>query len=190
MLWKTLLALTATLFLIAAVLVTSSVLGYMPTLRIFVGDDALILGLAGKSVIERGVWGVGAFFLFLSSFVLFGFALRSSHPRGFSISNQKFGRFLRTGQVVVSSRGIHALAAYTAERIKGVYEAATKVRLNRRGWWIDVHIVVAPETSLPELLAEIKERMQEVLMNHTGLPVARLRVWAQLDPMSNKKRVC
>lgn len=189
MFWKTLLALVATLLALTAAAIFGSALGYLPPLRVMVGDYSLALGLAGRSILEKSLWGGGGFLILLIALLLFGWVVRGGVQRSFTISNRKFGRFLSTGQVMVSARGIHALAAYSAERIKGIYEAGSRVRLSGKGWNVDLHIVVSPESSLPELLAEIKERMQTTMLNHTGLPIRRLRVWAQLDPISNKKRV-
>jgi len=189
MFWKTLLALVATLLALAAASIFGSVLGYLPTTRILIGQYSLALGLAGRSVLEKSLWSGGAFVVMLVALFLFGLVVRAGVQRSFTISNQKFGRFLSTGQVIVNARSIHALTAYTAERIKGIYEAGSRVRLVRRGWNVDLQIVVAPETSLPELLSLLKERMQSTMLNHTGLPVRRLRIWAQFDPISKKKRV-
>jgi len=188
MLWRTLLALFALLLLLGAVVVIGSVVDLIPAIRVMAGEYTLVLGLAGKAVALRAVWGGGAFVALLLSALLLTAALRGATGKNFVITSQRFGRFQSSGTVVVSARGMHALASYAAERVKGVYEAATKIDLKRKGWHVDLHIVVAPETSLPDLLADLKERVQTAIHHHTGLPVTRLRVWAQLDPISDKQR--
>ncbi|MEQ9321391.1 MAG: hypothetical protein RIF41_19665 [Polyangiaceae bacterium] len=173
----------------SAVVVGASAMRLVPIGRISIGNVLLTLGLGDLPLQRRALWILGAVLVVILALLLLRSALRSSGDRGFLLSSRGGVGALGGGSVVVSARSLHALATFTAERVDGVLEASTRIRQSRKGWRVDAWIVLSPRVELRSVAHDVRVAIEESLAGHTGLTVARTRIWAQLDPLSKKRRV-
>lgn len=93
------------------------------------------------------------------------------------------------GEVTVALRGLVALVRREAERDPGVREAEPYLKVGRHGWTVRCRVVTAPEAELPETISRLKPRLTDALEQHTGLPVHRLDIDAQLHSLDASGRV-
>lgn len=182
----TLLALTT---LAVAVFVAGSALRLVPLGELHLGNTSLTLGLADLPMTQRLAWLGGAALTGLLALALVPSVLRFGDNRLITLSTSRRSGMMGGGSIAVSSRSLHALAAYRAESVPGVLEALTRLKLKRKGWYVDLQVVLTQKAHVQEVGAELRTAMQDAMQSHTGYPVARLRVWAQLNPLSKRKRV-
>lgn len=173
----------------AAVGIGASMFGLVPEAALRLGNHQLAVGLREASVLRRGLWGMGSVVAVLVAFMLLRLAVRRPSRDRILLTRNKLGRPFGGGEVSVSRRGLCSIAAYTAQKHHGVFDALTDVRLSRRGWRVDLRVVLAPHAALPEVVAGLKTELHDAMYHHTGLPVDRLRIFAQLDPLSRSRRV-
>jgi hypothetical protein len=161
----------------------------LPLGELQIGDTNVIVGLSDLPLATRTVWLVGAAMVAIVALLLLPAAFRSDRDGLVVLSTSRKLGMVGGGSLAVSSRSLHALATYRAEAVPGVLEAFTRMRLKRKGWQIDLQVVLSPKCEVQAVGNELRTAMNEALRSHTGYPIARLRIWAQLDPLSKKQRV-
>lgn len=180
----------ASLLLVAVVgIVLASSAGAVPMANVQLGGALVTLGLGDLPLGRRLVWGGGALLVGTLALFMLWTAVRSYRDRAIVLRRGRRGGMLGGGSVAVSERSLVALTVYAAERLAGVLEAFARIKLRRRGWRIDIWIALTPRAELPTLVDDVRIALQETLRSHTGYPIERLRIWAQLDPLSKSKRV-
>lgn len=135
-------------------------------------------------------WGAGGLVALLLGLACL--ALAAARPRG--EGRQVVLRGLDTegygdGTLTVSMRALRALVAAEAQRVRGVREATPHVRLRRGGWHVDCQVALDPAASVPEVAHTLKPRLHKALEHHTGLPVERVDVRAQIGLRDAHRRV-
>ena len=172
-----------------AVFLGGNALGLAPTAHFRAAGYRVVLGVGDGQFADRAIYLGVALGVFLLGLLLMRLAVHNPARDKIVLTRTKIGRALGGGEVAISRRGLRAIAAHNAQKTKGVYEAFTDVSLHRRGWHVDLRIVLAPHAALPDVLSDMKTALYESLYHHTGLPVHKLRVYAQMDPLSKQRRV-
>lgn len=180
----------ASLLLVAVVsIVVASALGAVPVANVQFGSALVTLGLADLPLGRRLAWGGSALLVGVLAVVMLLTAVRSYRDRSIVLRRGRRGGMVGGGSVAVSERSLVALTVYAAERLVGVLEAFARIKLKSRGWRVDIWISLTPRAELPALVDDVRTALQDALRSHTGYPIARLRIWAQLEPLSKSKRV-
>ena len=182
-------ALGCLLGLATSLWVVASATSLAPPARLGLGDAAVSIGLDGLDGGTRALWAAGGVVASLLMLALFWRVLRAGADRGVVLSRGRQRGMLGGGTLEVSEASMHALANYTCERIDGVYEAYSKLTMRRRGWYADIALVLSPGAQVRDVALEVKKALEDSLRGHTSVGVARIRIWAQLDPLEKRRRV-
>lgn len=182
-------ALFALVGLAAAALVIASAFGALPLGQLNVSGTSVTVGLADLPMKTRLTWAGCAVLVVIVVLVSLPTALRFERDALITLSRSRRNGMIGGGSLAVSSRSLHALATFRAESVPGVLEAFTRLKLKRKGWYVDLQVVLTAKAEVQQVGKTLRTAMHEALRAHTGYPVARLRVWAQLDPLSKRRRV-
>jgi hypothetical protein len=87
----------------------------------------------------------------------------------------------KTGTVTISLVGLRRLADHVIGAIPGVQASVSEAQPTSSGLVFRCQVAVAPEASTLQLAEEIRARVSEAVENHTGRPVARVHVDAQVS---------
>ncbi len=186
----------AALFLSFALLIASIVLGWQglasnAPFEVSIGGMSLFFDFHELVLWQRAVWSSLAVFGFVLCLVLMRLAFLQprSKQKQIVLSNPAGNGVYGGGRVSVSLGSLRAILVLTAERIEGVREASPELRLKRNGWHINCRVAIRPDASLPEVTAALKTRLKESIEHHTGLPVEKIDIAAQLNPIRDLQRV-
>ena len=92
------------------------------------------------------------------------------------------------GAVSISNASVCACGRHAAEEVAGVHANAARARLRgRKGWQIDLGITVDPAANVPDLVQQIRAKLNASLEHQTGLPLATLRVRAELERPNDRR---
>lgn len=186
----------AALFLSFVLLIVSFALGW----QVFTNQTPVALSIGGMSLSldfyllplwQKAVWSSLAFVGFVLSLVLLRLALlqpRSRHKQ-IVLSSPGGDGVYGGGRVTVSLGSLRAILVRTAERVEGVREANPELSLKRNGWHINCSVAITPDASLPAVTGALKTRLKESIEHHTGLPVEKIDIAAQLNPIRDLQRV-
>lgn len=166
--------------LIASGTFSGSLYGLNLTMDSGVGTAWLRLFWGGLSI--SGLV-VGFFFIWLAA------AQTSRRGKQIVLSGNGGNEIYGGGRVTVSLGSLHAVVVRAAERIEGVREASPRLNLKSGGWHIDCLVAVTPDSAMPAVTAILKTTLKDTLEHHTGLPVERIDIAAQLNPVRDLQRV-
>ncbi|GIV60490.1 hypothetical protein GQ464_007915 [Rhodocaloribacter litoris] len=155
------------------------------------GGFTLVLNLAEQPFGTVLTWAALAVWAILAGLLLLALALMrvADEGRRIVLRGTAPNGFYGGGQLTVAQRSLEALAAYTAERVDGVREARPRLRLRRKGWHIACRVTLAPDAALPDVSTRLKTALHDAIEHHTGLPVARVDIDAQLHAIDAHRRV-
>jgi hypothetical protein len=80
------------------------------------------------------------------------------------------------GRVTVALDGISALVDREASRVAGVLRARSEVAEETAGLRIACRVSVDPESSVPDVSQQLRERLKTVVEHHVGLKVTQVAV--------------
>lgn len=80
------------------------------------------------------------------------------------------------GDVYVSLRAVESLVLQATSSVRGVREVTTRLRQQSGEVSIDVSLLVTPERRVPDVTAEVQERVAEHVRETVGVSVARVGV--------------
>jgi len=92
------------------------------------------------------------------------------------------------GRVTVALDGVRELVDREAGRVAGIRRARSEVEEEERGLRIACRISVVPESSIPDMTQELRERLKAAVEHHVGLPVTQVSVDAQVAPLVTNQR--
>jgi uncharacterized alkaline shock family protein YloU len=87
------------------------------------------------------------------------------------------------GRVTLALDGVRELADHEASRVVGVNRAHSQVQEEQEGLHILCRVSVDPTSNVPEMTAELRERLKSAVEHHVGLPVTEVSVEAQVAPL-------
>ncbi|GAB6182112.1 hypothetical protein JCM14036_34310 [Desulfotomaculum defluvii] len=97
-----------------------------------------------------------------------------------SFTRQKNGKAVvhdyMLGQVRISIMTIENLVKKAVYQIHGVKEVRPRVVQTSRGMGLHIRAIVAPDISIPEVSREIQQRVQEYILQTTGITVNDIKV--------------
>lgn len=93
------------------------------------------------------------------------------------------------GDVSVSLRAVESLVLQAASAVRGVREAAVRLRQEAGELLIDVSLLVTSERRVPEVTEEVQERVAQHVRDVVGVPVARVSVAVRNITPEHKSRV-
>ncbi len=166
-------------------------LGLLGPLVLILPGFTLVLNLTALPFAQVLLWSGAALGAILAGLLLLAVGLMPATPRKQRIVLQRSGLngHYGGGEVTIALPSLTDLAAYVAERVEGVREAHPVVRLKRKGWHVVCPITVAPDAALPDVAARLKTALQDALERHTGLPVTRVDIAAQLPAQDVRQRL-
>jgi uncharacterized alkaline shock family protein YloU len=92
------------------------------------------------------------------------------------------------GRVTVALDGVRELVDREAGRVAGVTRARSEVEEDDKGLRIVCRISVDPESSVPDMTQELRERLKTTVEHHVGLAVTQVSVDAQVaSPVINQR---
>ena len=118
----------------------------------------------------------GAIFLLVSIRLLLA-GLRSRSSSDAIIHNNELG------QVQISIAAVENLVEKAARHIKGVREVKVKVFLRDNGINIKLRTVISPECNVPEVAAQIQQKVYKHLQETVGVEAAQVEI--KVDDISN-----
>ncbi|GIV58742.1 MAG: hypothetical protein KatS3mg042_1655 [Rhodothermaceae bacterium] len=180
------------LLLVAGGLVVGiHVVGLMAPIVLTLPGLTLVLNLADLTFMQMLGWATVSVWMVVVGLLLVGLGVMSATRQGRRIvlSRTALNGQYGGGRVTLAERSLVDLAAYVAERVDGVREARPVVRLRRKGWHVVCPITVAPEAALPDVAARLKTALHDAIERHTGLPVTRVDIEAQLPAQDARKRL-
>ena len=166
-------------------------LGLLAPLVLILPGFTLVLNLTLLPLARILLWAGAALAAIPAGLLLLALGLSRSSGRRRRIVLQRAGLngHYGGGEVTIALPSLTALAAYVAERVEGVREARPVVRLKRKGWHVVCPVTVAPDAALPDVAARLKTALHDALERHTGLPVARVDIEAQLPARDVRQRL-
>ncbi len=166
-------------------------LGFVPELDVKWSGLELKLNLLSLAYEHRMKWlgaGALAFLLGTGAIVISLARMFPAKPRDFILKSSVHHGAAQTAQVTLSRRGMTALVAYIVESITGVYDAKPSITLNKKGWHIDCMIAVWGSANLPEVIAQVEEKLQHEVSRHTGIHVQHIDLHAQYEALTHAER--
>ncbi len=190
-LWRFFIALIGILFFSAGAVVILHALAFLAPLSGSGAGFQVGLDLSTQPFRVVMVWMGGALVALVlgALFILLALARTSGDGKQIVLKGLTTNGLVGSGRVTVAQRSLRALAAYTAERVVGVREASPRLRLRTDGWHIDCRVSLTPAAALPEVTAQLKAALHDTIEHHTGLPVARVNIAAQLHAIEAGRRV-
>ncbi|MBK8011657.1 MAG: hypothetical protein IPK13_09910 [Deltaproteobacteria bacterium] len=88
--------------------------------------------------------------------------------------------------VTISRRMLRGLIVRAAEDIPGVREADGQAALHKQGWVVDCRVAISPDAEIPALSQAVARSIRTALERHTGVPVDRISMHSQLDPVRSE----
>jgi uncharacterized alkaline shock family protein YloU len=80
------------------------------------------------------------------------------------------------GEVFISLAAVEHMAGRVARQVRGVREVRPRVRAGSAGVAVTVEVAVQPEVSVPQVTAELQERVRRQIEEMIGLQVLEVRV--------------
>ena len=190
-LWRLLVAITALAFLAGGVMIVLHALEVVGPVKGRGAGFTFNFDLGEETFRTTLGWIGGSLLAMLAGLLLLLLAVARAAESGKQIvlNSQVDKGLYGGGQVTVSVQSLRALVAYTAEKVEGIRETVPRIRLRRDGWHIDCRVVLQPDLPLPDVTARIKKALLEAVEYHTGLPVARVNIAAQLKAIDADKRI-
>lgn len=93
------------------------------------------------------------------------------------------------GDVSVSLRAVESLVLQAASSIRGVREATTRLGQEEGRLTVDLSVLVTSERPVPELAAEVQQRVTRHVQDVVGVPVGRVSVAVRNIASGHKARV-
>ncbi len=188
---------TLATFLVGAfLLVTGGILvltalGFMPDLDVKWLGFELKLALLQLDYEHRMKWlagGAVAFLVGVLSIVVSVSRMTPAKEKEFILKSSIHQGSAQHARVTLSRRGVTALVAYLIESIAGVYDAQPVVELSKKGWHVDSKIAVWGSSKLPEVIAQIEEKLHKELSHHTGINIHHIDLHAQYEALTHAER--
>ena len=92
------------------------------------------------------------------------------------------------GTVTVTRRGVRTIVEREAQQVAGVAEAHARLQESDRGLHVFCRVAVDPAADLPALAQEVQGRVRAAVERAVGRPVAKVRVDAQVAPLTGARR--
>lgn len=183
--------LVGALLLVAGGVLVLTALGFMPDLDMKWFGFELKLALLQLDYEHRMKWlagGVVAFIIGMLSIVVSISRMAPAREKEFVLKSSIHQGSAKHARVTLSRRGVTALVAYLIESIAGVYDAKPVVKLSKKGWHVDSKIAVWGSSQLPEVIAQIEEKLHKELTHHTGITIHHLDLHAQYEALTHAER--
>jgi uncharacterized alkaline shock family protein YloU len=92
------------------------------------------------------------------------------------------------GRVTVALDGVRELVDREAGQVAGMRRARSEVEEEDKGLRIACRISVDPESSVPDMTKELRDRLKTAVEHHVGLAVTQVSVDAQVAPLVINQR--
>ena len=90
------------------------------------------------------------------------------------------------GQVRVARKSVRDLVQHEAAIVPGVVEVRPEVRKEAEGIVVYARTSLAPEAAATTVGQQLQEQIQKSVQHHIGLPVSKVQVTTQIEPLEGK----
>jgi uncharacterized alkaline shock family protein YloU len=125
----------------------------------------------------------------LAAFALF---LTALHVLATSLSRRTEHAIVREtslGQVRVSLRAVENAVYRSVQQLKGVRDVDVTVRASAQGVDVRISLAVAPDQVIPDISAEVQQRVERYILETVGVPVGTVTVEVKAVTVETRARV-
>lgn len=153
------------------------------------GGISLDIALANQPFETRVSWllaaltaaGIGMFFMLVA-------IRRDRERRQWVVLNaQQTG--VHNATIRISERALGALANRVTNTIDGVRQSSSTIALGKKGWDLRCRLQLWTEARIPEVVGKLERDLRASFEHHTGLPVARVQIETDFEPVGIDRRV-
>ena len=94
----------------------------------------------------------------------------------------------KLGEVRVAVEAVESLIVRAARRIKGVKEVEAWVKIKNDQIHINVEVAVLPDLHLPEITAEVRQRVREYMTETLGITIKDENIEVNVDKIAFENR--
>ncbi|MGE5583484.1 MAG: alkaline shock response membrane anchor protein AmaP [Bacillota bacterium] len=135
------------------------------------GQASIILDRLSQLTPQEHLWALGvAVVSLLLAFFAVKMALRMRREEKTIINQTQFG------EIRIAVSAVESLSLRAAKRIKGVKDAHVGVRADLTGLDIFIEISVNPDLNIPQIIEEIRAKVDEYIFDTVGIRVNSVKV--------------